>query len=230
MVRCTGRAEGDLGSLAERGPSGPSAALQARRAAIAPGPWTWLRQVHGAGVVEVVAPGDHAGAEADAAVTSHPEAVLCILTADCAPIAFSSPEGIRGVAHAGWRGLAAGVIAATVDAMRRLGASTIESALGPCIHPECYEFSATDLDQVAVRLGDHVRATTAEGRPALDLPCAVRAELERAGTVLTDDRSACTACDLDVDGSWRWFSHRARRDADRQALISRGALSPGAIS
>lgn len=221
-IRYTGRAEGDLGSLAERGPLGPSSELVARRQAIAPGPWTWLRQVHGAGVVEVVAPGDRAGAEADAAVTAHPDAVLCILTADCAPLAFTSAEGVRGVAHAGWRGLAEGVIAATVAAMRRAGASTIEASLGPCIHPECYEFSADDLEVVASRLGDHVRATTAAGRPALDLPNAVRTELARAGAVLTDDRCTCTACEVDVDGSWRWFSHRARGDVERQALVSVG--------
>lgn len=218
----TGRAEGDLGSLAERGPTGPSPDLQVRRRAIASGPWTWLRQVHGATVVDVVVPGDHAGVEADAAVTSHPDAVLCILTADCAPLAFTSPEGVRGVAHAGWRGLAEGVIAATVSAMRGHGASTIEAALGPCVHPECYEFSADDLDEVASRLGDHVRATTAAGRPALDLPTAVRTELARAGAVLTDDRCTCTACEVDVDGSWRWFSHRARADVERQALVSVG--------
>ncbi len=187
---------------------------------MAPGPWTWLRQVHGARVVEVVAPGEHAGAEADAAVTNHPDAVLCILTADCAPIGFTSAEGVRGVAHAGWRGLADGVIPATVAAMRRHGATTIESTLGPCIHPECYEFSVADLDAVASRLGDHVRSTTANGRPALDLPNAIRTELALAGTDLIDDRCACTACDVDADGSWRWFSHRARGDTDRQALIS----------
>lgn len=221
-IRYTGRAEGDLGSLAERGPTGPSAALQARRQALAPGPWTWLRQLHGARVVTVGAPGDHAGAEADAAVTSHPEAVLCILTADCAPIAFTSAEGVRGVAHAGWRGLAGGVIAATVEAMRGAGATIIEATLGPCIHPGCYEFSPADLDEVATRLGEHVRATTTDGRPALDLPTAVRTELERAGTPLADDCCTCTACAVDAEGSWRWFSHRARGDAERQALVSVG--------
>lgn len=219
-ITFTGRAEGDLGSLAQRGPAGPSTVVEARRRAIAAGPWTWLRQVHGSRVVVVASPGEHAGAEADAAVTDHPDAVLAVFTADCAPVAFRSAEGIRGVAHAGWRGLAAGVVDSTVEAMRQLGATSIEAVLGPCIHPECYEFGASDLDDVASRLGGHVRATTPDGRPALDLPAAVRHAVADAGAVLSDDGCRCTACDKEADGSPRWFSHRAGGDDERQALVS----------
>ncbi len=219
-ITFTGRADGDLGSLAERGPAGPSSALIARRRAIADGPWSWLRQVHGARVVVVTAPGDQAGAEADAAVTDVPDAVLAVLTADCAPISFTSPEGIRGVAHAGWRGVEAGVITATVEAMRRLGATDVDAVVGPCIHPCCYEFSATDLDRVAFRLGQHVRATTSAGRPSLDLPAAVRHALHEAEATVDESVCVCTACDTDPDGQPRWFSHRARGDEQRQALVS----------
>ena len=175
--------------------------------------------MHGANVVHAREPGEHAGAEADAAVTADERVVLCILTADCAPIAFTSPEGVRGAAHAGWKGLAEGVVAATVDAMRALGASDIDAALGPCIHPSCYEFSPADLDVVAGRLGDHVRSTTADGRPALDLPGAVRRAIAEAGVRLVEDAAACTACAVDDDGAPRWFSHRARGDESRQALV-----------
>lgn len=191
----------------------------ARRRALVDGEWTWLRQVHGADVAVVRAPGEHAGAEVDAAVTAHPDAVLCILTADCAPISFSSAEGVRGVAHAGWKGLAAGVIATTVDTMRSLGAGEIEAVIGPCIEPACYEFSPGDLDEVAARLGDHVRSTTADGRPALDLPGAVRRAVTDAGAVLVGDGAECTACTVDAAGRPRYFSHRARGDGGRQALV-----------
>jgi hypothetical protein len=167
----------------------------------------------------VTFPGEHAGAEADAAVTDVDGVVLCILTADCAPIAFTSPEGVRGVAHAGWKGLAEGVVAATVEAMRSKGATDVTAALGPSIHPSCYEFSPADLDAVAARLGDHVRAVTSDGRPALDLPGAVRRAIADAGARLVEDAAACTACDVDDDGAPRWFSHRARRDESRQALV-----------
>lgn len=219
-ITFTGRADGDLGSVAQRGPTVPDPVVEARRQTVAEGPWSWLRQVHGSAVVVVTSPGEHAGAEADAAVTGHPDAVLAVLTADCAPIAFRSAEGIRGVAHAGWRGLAAGVVEATVDAMRDLGATTVEAVLGPCIHPECYEFGPSDLDEVAARLGSHVRATTSDGRPALDLPGAVRHAVAAAGALLADAPCPCTACDLDPDGSPRFFSHRARGDEERQALVS----------
>lgn len=219
-IRFTGRAEGDLGSLAERGPDGPSAALETRRRTIADGPWTWLRQVHGADVVVVTAPGEHAGAEADAAVTAHPDAVLAILTADCAPVAFTSPEGVRGVAHAGWKGLADGVLGAAVRAIRDLGATRVEATVGPCIGAACYEFSPADLDDVARRLGDHVRGVTANGAPALDLPRAVRHELESSGVDRVVFDGGCTACGTDDAGAPRWFSHRARRDEARQALVS----------
>ncbi|HUP86130.1 MAG TPA: polyphenol oxidase family protein [Acidimicrobiales bacterium] len=191
----------------------------ARRRAIVDRPWTWLRQVHGARVVDVTAVGEHAGAEADAAVTDVDEVVLCILTADCAPIAFSSAEGVRGVAHAGWKGLAEGVVGATVRAMREKGATSLTAALGPCIHAPCYEFSPADLDAVAARLGDHVRGVTTDGRPALDLPGAVRRAIAESGAVLGEDAGACTACDVDAAGVPRWFSHRARADELRQALV-----------
>ena len=210
----SGRAEGDLGSARERGPAGPSAEVEGRRRALVDRPWTWLRQVHGAEVVVVGSPGDQAGAEADAAVTSHPGAALAVLTADCAPVAMASPEGVVAAAHAGWRGLAAGVLERAADAMRRLGATEIQAALGPCIHAECYEFSAPDLDRVVAVLGDGARGTTARGAPALDLPAAVRAALVRAGVALVHDEHLCTACAAD-----RCFSHRARGEVERQATV-----------
>ncbi|HKY14173.1 MAG TPA: polyphenol oxidase family protein, partial [Microthrixaceae bacterium] len=91
--------------------------LAERRGAIAAAPWTWLRQVHGAEVVVVGAPGDHAGAEADAAVTGVPGAALAVQTADCAPVLLwgDGPTGpVIGAAHAGWRGLYEGVLENTV--------------------------------------------------------------------------------------------------------------------
>ncbi|MBO0731516.1 MAG: polyphenol oxidase family protein, partial [Acidimicrobiaceae bacterium] len=116
-------------------------------------PWTVLRQVHGARVVTVASPGEGSGEPADGAVTTCPGAALAVLTADCAPVALASPEGVVGVAHAGWRGLLAGVIEATVEAMRALGARRVDAVLGPCIRPACYAFGAEDLEIVAARLG-----------------------------------------------------------------------------
>jgi copper oxidase (laccase) domain-containing protein len=169
--------------------------VAARRRAVVDLPWTWLHQIHGAGVVR------------------REGCALAVLTADCAPVALASSEGVIGVAHAGWRGVAAGVIEATVAEMEALGATGIEGAIGPCIHAECYEFGPAELDNVAARLGDDVRATTAAGAPALDLPAAVRAALARAAVERVHDAGVCTAC------SPSHYSWRARQETQRQATV-----------
>jgi YfiH family protein len=206
-VRFTGAPEGDLAI------TGAQPMLDERRARVAPLPWTWLTQVHGSDVVLVAAAGDHAGEAADAAVTAALAAPLAIHTADCAPIALVADEGVIGAVHAGWRGLVAGVVEHTVETMRSLGAGEITAILGPCIHAPCYEFGAADLAVVAGLLGDEVRSTTADGRPALDLPKAARVALERAGVALLAGDAPCTAC------AGGYFSHRARQEAGRQAMV-----------
>jgi hypothetical protein len=187
--------------------------LERRRRALVDRQWSWVTQVHGTDVVVVRDPDQRGGAEADALVSDHPGACLAVFTADCAPIALASPEGVVGAVHAGWRGLTAGVVANAAEAMRALGASRIEAALGPCIHAECYEFSPGDLDAVAANLGAAVRAGTATGRPALDLPEAVRASLRAADVELVADEDVCTAC------SPTHFSYRARGEQQRMALV-----------
>ena len=208
-VRSTTIAAGDL-SVRRPGPD-----LDARRRAVADAPWTWLHQVHGPAVVTVAAPGDRAGVAADAAVTAVTGAVLAVHTADCAPIVLVSDEGPVGAVHAGWRGLAAGVVEATVATLRAGGAGDVRALVGPCIHPSCYEFGKDALDEVVAAVGEEARGTTADDRPALDLPAAVVATLRRAGVDEVEASPACTACDADG----RFFSHRARGDAGRQATL-----------
>jgi polyphenol oxidase len=188
--------------------------LAARRRDVIDLPWTWLRQVHGARCVTVTRPGEHAGVAADAAVTAVPGAALAVHVADCAPVGLLADEGVVGVVHAGWRGLEAGVVETAVRSMRELGARDIVAVRGACIHPECYEFGEADLDRLAATLGPEVRGTTAAGRPALDLPAAVRAALAAAGVTEVRETKECTACD-----GKRWWSHRARGDVARQALV-----------
>ncbi|MDQ1358562.1 MAG: purine-nucleoside/S-methyl-5-thioadenosine phosphorylase / adenosine deaminase [Acidimicrobiaceae bacterium] len=208
MVRFTGAHEGDMAD-----PTGIDPVVRARRSAVVARPWSWLIQVHGSKVALVDAPGGGAGTAADAAVSATPEVALAVLTADCAPIAFASPEGVIGVAHAGWRGLAGGVIEETVASMRAAGARSVIAALGPCIHAECYPFGPADLDAVAARYGPGVRAQTSDGQPALDIPAAVRHALHHAGAELVADADICTSCST---GHWSW---RARRDQQRQATV-----------
>jgi copper oxidase (laccase) domain-containing protein len=205
-ARSTSWSQGDMaapGLLGER-----------RRRAVVDLPWTLLRQVHGARVVVVDSPGAGDGEAADAAVSDVAGAALAVLTADCAPLALSSPEGVFGVAHAGWRGLRAGVVEAAVQAMRRLGATRVEAVLGPCIHPCCYAFGAAELVGLESRLGATVRAADREGRPALDVPAAVRSALHLAGASLVGQSGICTSC---AGGYWSW---RRSATSRRQATVA----------
>ena len=122
---------------------------------------------------------------------------------------------VLGAAHAGWRGLEAGVLGATVRAMRDLGAGAIRAVLGPCISPGAYEFSGADLDRLCEVLGEEVRGVTDDGRPALDVPAAVHSSLLAEGVVLDRGRvrPACTAA------SDRLWSHRRTADTARQAGV-----------
>ena len=180
-----------------------------------------VHQVHGAGVVAV---GDPVPAgcrawepppelsDADALVSSAVDTTLCVLTADCGPVALGSPQGLHGAVHVGWRGLQAGVVEAAVEALRAMGGDPIVAAVGPAIGPCCYEFSAADLDPLAARYGDSVRARSARNRPALDLVAGIAAAVEGAGAELIAT-GCCTGC------SARHFSHRVRRDQGRQAML-----------
>ncbi|HXQ75156.1 MAG TPA: polyphenol oxidase family protein [Acidimicrobiales bacterium] len=183
-----------------------------------------LSQVHGSAVVVVdgrapagtagwVASPDGRPPEADAVVAVGSGSCLAVLTADCAPVALGSPEGVHGAVHVGWRGLVAGVIARAVETMRALGATDVVAGLGPTIHPCCYAFGGDDLDTVAAAVGGGVRSVTSGGDPALDLPAGVRARLAAAGAGLVVDVDRCTACGGDA------FSHRARAEDARQALF-----------
>ena len=188
--------------------------LRERRLAIAAEPWTWLRQVHGAGVLTVDAPGQHAGAEGDAAVTARAGVVLSVLTADCVPIAVVGDTGQLGVIHAGWRGLVSGVVHTACEALRGLGASDLYAVLGPCIRACCYEFGERELATFEQRFGSTVRARSRSGTPALDLPAAVRTALGEQGAEVIFDTAPCTGCSADL------FSHRVNGTAERQAMVA----------
>jgi copper oxidase (laccase) domain-containing protein len=97
--------------------------------------------------------------------------------------------------------------------VRALGATEVSAGLGPCIHACCYRFKAPELDVLAQRYGEGVRAVTTLGEPALDLPHAVRCALAQGGAQLVVDLDRCTACGSDA------FSYRARHDEARQALL-----------
>lgn len=212
--RFTDRSHGDLAVGLD------AAELEPRRAAVAPRPWTWLEQVHGADVVVVERPGDRAGSRADAAVTAAPGATLAVHTADCAGVLLvgsGGPDSVIGAAHAGWRGLELGVLQATVLAMRSLGAREITWRLGPCISAAAYEFGADDLARLARRLGPSVVATTASGAPALDLRAGVAAALAEVDATPSDPEPLEVRCTATDPGCYSW---RARSDRGRQAALT----------
>ncbi|HEX4978604.1 MAG TPA: polyphenol oxidase family protein [Acidimicrobiales bacterium] len=202
-VRFTGRADGDFAAHLE--PSCRAVVDLAVRT---------VRQVHGGDVVMADAHGPDARAEADGLVTQRRDVALAVRVADCAPVVLAG-DGAVAVVHAGWRSLEAGVVQEAVRLLRSLGAVTLEAALGPCVHPECYEFGSDDLDRLADRFGTAIRSTTARGTPGLDLPRTVRAALEQAGVPLVHDADRCTSC-----SPGEFWSHRARGDLERQAAVA----------
>lgn len=167
------------------------------------------KQVHGTNVVTASRPWETgAGPQADALVTATLGIGLGVITADCAPVLFSDDIGkVIGAAHAGWRGAVAGVLEATIAAMRAIGAATISAVIGPCIHQPSYEVRADLRGPVLEHDPAAERFFVAGAAPGLwqfDLPGYCAARLAAAGvaaTILPHDTCADEA---------RFFSHRRR--------------------
>lgn len=218
-----------------RGPDGDDPAVVAsNRAALVaraglPSAPHWLRQVHGTGVLVVdraLAAGDAVAegarvageCEADAAVTAAAGVVLAVLTADCLPVLFASRDGRRvGAAHAGWRGLAAGVLENTVAAMAAPPQALL-AWLGPAAGPQAYEVGAEVRDAFT----GHDPAAAAAFTPTrpghwhVDLYALARRRLEAAGIAAADIHGGglCTISDPQ-----RFHSHRRDGRAGRMASV-----------
>jgi polyphenol oxidase len=212
-------------------------------------PWALARQVHSATILRVdpgppgqgpreATPGRaEAGrlgqgppegkpvvGEADGLVTAGPGVVLVVLTADCAPVLLADPgAGVVGAVHAGWRGLAAGVVEAGIAAMAELGADpgACTGLVGPAVGGCCYEVGPDVRDAVGARYPAAL-ATTRDGRPALDPAAGAAQALQRAGIGRVRVAGECT-----IDLEERFFSHRRDHGrTGRQAGLI--ALAPGA--
>ncbi len=174
----------------------------------------WLKQVHGR---EVAAhDGNAREPVADAAVTFAPGRVLAVLTADCLPVVIAGRDGGRvGIAHAGWRGLAAGVIEATVAALRAPGEELL-AWLGPAIGPAAFEVGGEVRDALlAADPGATAAfAANARGRWQADLYRLAGRRLERLG-VAVNGGGACTFADAD-----RYFSFRREARTGRMATLA----------
>jgi polyphenol oxidase len=171
-----------------------------RVARISGGRIAQARQVHGA---DVIAANPDAVAEADGQVTAEPGVAAMALVADCLPIALVAPEGVA-MLHAGWRGLAGGVIDNGVERLRALGAARIVTAIGPGAGACCYE------------VGDEVHAAFGTSGRTVDLKAIARERLQAAGVQHVHDCGLCTMHDPE-----RFFSHRRDRGlTGRQAGVA----------
>lgn len=216
------RADGDLSPSAVE----PST-LAARRRQAVPGHWFALHQVHGRNVVRIEEATDRSTRpEADALVTTRTEAVLAVHSGDCVPVGFVHTAGAVAASHAGWRGLEAGVLEATVDALRSMkGDGDIHAVVGPHIRAASYEFGHEELDRLAARLHAPLRATTSSGTPALDLTAWTLAQLDALGVHVRAVSPSCTASEPDD-----FWSYRARREDGRIALTARLEPASGSVA
>ena len=156
--------------------------------------------------------------EADAAVTSAPGTVLAILTADCLPVVFSAKDGSEVAAtHAGWRGLANGILESTVAAMYTPAADVI-AWLGPCAGPQAYEIGQEVFDAFVSREPRAATAFTATrpGHWRVDLYALARQRLTDAGIAPNNIHGGglCTISDPS-----RFFSHRRDQRTGRMATL-----------
>ncbi len=200
-----------------------------RRAGLPSSPH-WLHQVHGTGVLRFDAPaagevpGD-AEPEADAAVTSTPGTVLAILTADCLPVVFAAVDGSEvGAAHAGWRGLASGVLEATVAAMRT-PAARLQAWLGPAASPLAYEIGA-EVREAFVADDAEAASAFAATRPGhwrVDLYALARRRLQASGIPAASIHGGglCTISD-----PRSFYSHRRDPRTGRMATLVWTAVAP----
>jgi YfiH family protein len=223
------RASLDIGAALPARDVQHDAVLENRRrlAQFLPAAPVWLSQVHGIGVARIdggnVSDLLASPPAADAAVTRVPGIVIGVRTADCLPVLFADRGGtVIGAAHAGWRGLAAGVLEATLRAMDT-PPHEVTAWLGPAIGPQKFEvgrdvFAAFCDDDAAVA---SCFAPHRDGKWLADLYGLARRKLERAGVTAIAGGGHCTLTE-----SGRFFSYRGDKDTGRMATLA--WLAPGA--
>jgi polyphenol oxidase len=194
------------------------------RSALGAGRFTFGHQVHGARVSRVGEARAGAGYDdpaatlprTDAMVTSRRGVPLAVLTADCVPIAMADPSvGRLVVIHAGWRGVAGGIVQRAVAAFPE--PRRVRAAVGPAIAPDHYEVGPDVAAMVEAGAGGHAVVVRGEGqgRPRVDLPGTAGAVLRSLGVRDVEVAELCTACLVE-----RFFSHRRDGPTGRQALVA----------
>jgi YfiH family protein len=181
----------------------------------------WLTQVHGASVVDAAT--TIAQPDADAIIASERGAVCVIQTADCLPVLFCDTAGkVVGAAHAGWRGLANGVLENTVTAMRKAGAQEILAWLGPAIGPMSFEvgedvrtaFVSQDADAAAAFAPYAFSANSSQQKYLADIYFLARRRLNASGVNKVFGGGLCTVRD-----AHRFYSYRRDGVTGRMASL-----------
>lgn len=176
----------------------------------------WLTQVHGVAVLDAAALPDQP--TADACISSTPGAVCVMMTADCLPVLFCDRAGtVVGAAHAGWRGLAGGVLEATVAAMRARGAQDIIAWLGPAIGPEQFEVGAEVREAFIAQQTAAQHAFRAyPGRPGKYLADIYQLARQRLASMDVHDVSGGGLCTVSDP---RFYSYRRDKTTGRMGSL-----------
>ncbi|TGD71573.1 peptidoglycan editing factor PgeF [Mangrovimicrobium sediminis] len=191
------------------------AANRSRLQAMLPGGTSiqWLQQVHGADVVRAAGRGCP---QADACWTDTPGIACAVLTADCLPVLFASADGaVVAAAHAGWRGLLAGVLEATVAAMG-VDPGRLQAWMGPAIGPRAFEVGP-EVREAFLDAGDSRACFTTSpnpGRYLADIYALARARLAAAGVSAVSGGGECT-----FRAPRRYFSYRRDGETGRMASL-----------
>jgi YfiH family protein len=176
----------------------------------------WMAQVHGTDVADLDSLADAGAPTADAATAGIAHRVAVVLTADCMPLLLCDDEGRRvGIAHAGWRGMAAGVIESTVRALRSEPARIL-AWMGPTIGPAAFEVGAEVRDAFLAADPDAHQAFVAHrpGKFMADLYRLAARRLERAGVSRVFGGGFCTYREAD-----RFFSYRREQRSGRMGAF-----------
>jgi YfiH family protein len=219
-TRAGGVSGGEFASMNLGGSSGDDPAYVARNRLIVreqlPAAARWMKQVHGTDVADLDALAESQVPVADAAVASKPGRVGVVLTADCMPLFLADESAERiAVAHAGWRGMAAGVIERTLEAMGS-DPSRVMAWMGPTIGPAAFEvgpevreaFMAADMDAGAA-FRSHK-----PGKYMADLYALARRRLDRAGVRRVHGGGFCTYTEAQ-----RFFSYRRAQNSGRMGAF-----------
>ncbi|WP_025599641.1 peptidoglycan editing factor PgeF [Burkholderia sp. WSM2230] len=192
----------------------------------------WLAQVHGAHILRAEdalseAQANGAPPQADASVTDRAGLACVVMVADCMPVLLCDEAGRAvGAAHAGWRGLAAGIVEQTAGRVAELAgvqANGLHAYLGPCIGPESFEVGTDVRDAFMHAASENERDATAAafvahprnaGKYHADLPALARLRLQRLGVTRIEGGDLCTVSDRE-----RFYSYRRDRETGRMAAL-----------